>query len=151
MTVINSRVPLNCSQNEYQFIVFLTEISHHRHSPMISCPITLFWQRVNQFLRCTTLICRAFDDRFNYQFEIFGLIWPGIELRTCQTQTIALPQGYHAGYTGIQVYKHGIWSQWLLAFDLHLLFKVNPLNVLKFEFSTFNLWTNFWGEGVGAL
>ena len=55
-------------------------ISQHSHNLVISRPITLFWQRLNQFLRWTTLYMTSiWQGSFNYQFEIFGLNRSGIE------------------------------------------------------------------------
>ena len=49
---------------------------------------TLFWQRVNQFLRSTTLYMPIiWQGSFNYPFEIFGFNRPGIEPGTSQTRS----------------------------------------------------------------
>ena len=58
----------------------LNEISRCRHSRIISHPVTLFWQLVNQLLHWTTLyMSSAWQGSFNNQFEIFGLTRSGIE------------------------------------------------------------------------
>ena len=50
------------------------------YDKLITRPVTLFWQRVNQFLRWTTLYMSSVGQgSFNYQFEIFGLTRPVIE------------------------------------------------------------------------
>ena len=54
-------------------------------------PVTLFWQRVNQFLCWTTLYMSSVrQGSFNYHFEIFGLTWPEIEPRSLRHGANAL-------------------------------------------------------------
>ena len=83
----------------FNFIV----LSHWDITPQTlsydSCPVTLFWQWVNQ-LRWTTLYMTSIWQRsFNYQFENFGLTQPGIEPRTSQARsecsTMRLPGWFY--------------------------------------------------------
>ena len=81
-------VPACNRECDNHFIV----LSHWNITPqaqsMISRTVTLFWQRVNQFLRWTTLsMSSIWQGSFNYQLEIFGLTLPGIEPGTSQIQS----------------------------------------------------------------
>ena len=66
----------------------LTEISYRRHNLIISCRVTLFWQRVHQ-LSSNYPLCMSsiWQGNFNLEFQIFGLTRPGIEPRTSLTRT----------------------------------------------------------------
>ena len=65
---------------------------------MLSRSVTLFWQRVNQFLRWTTLyMSNVWQGGFNHQFEIVGFTRPGIEPGSPRHETNALPLGYRSG------------------------------------------------------
>ena len=71
---------------------------------MLSRPVTLFWQRVNKFLRWTNLFMSSiWQGSFKYQFEIFGLTLLGIEPRNYYEATGAGNQWLH---TTINIIKH---------------------------------------------
>ena len=68
-------------------LCWLTEISHRRLSRMISHPVILYWQRVNQFWRWIILYMSIiWQGNFNYQFEISGFIRPGFEPGASQSR-----------------------------------------------------------------
>ena len=84
----------NRRYNNHFIVMSHWNITPSRHSCMISCPVTMFWQRVNQFLRWTTIyMASIWQWSFNYQFEIVGLTRPRIEPGPLGHGATALPLG----------------------------------------------------------
>ena len=64
----------------------LTEISHRRHSYMISRLVTLFWQPVNQFLRWTALYMSSNKfDKGASTTHLKSLVWGQRQLKINKT------------------------------------------------------------------